>query len=320
MNNIGSQARRCIATGLVLLLHAVSVPAFAEVDDATSWQRIALIIGNARYSDVVGKLPSPENDVDAMLAELSKYGFSVVALKNSKKNEMQTEISRFGLQIQKGGTFAIFYYSGHGGGADAEYLMPVDIRGVSTIQQDGISIPQLLEQIKQQRSGHTVAILDSCRNQVSVDGRTKNLVPYANVPIDSAALTKPGTTVMYAAGLNQVAIDQLNMSSPSRNSLYTRFFLERIRENPADSFANVLNKVAADVRGITGGSVVPGFYNEGGGLDALRLVSPSPQPAVRDSSSTRPVRMVTRKDRRVCEPIDWICQEKREGAAPKPIQ
>lgn len=319
MNNICSRALRCISTGLTVFVYAVSAPAFAEADEATSWQRIALIIGNARYSDVVGKLPSPENDVDAMSNELSKYGFSVVSLKNSTKNEMQSAISRFGLQVQRGRTFAIFYYSGHGGVSDAEYLMPVDIRGVNFIQQDGISIPQLLEQIKQQQSGHTVAILDSCRNQISVDGRTKNLVPYANIPVDSVALSKPGMTVMYASGLNQVAIDQLNMSNPSKNSLYTRFFLLRIKENPADSFANIVNKVAADVSGITGGSVTPGIYTQGGGLDALSLVS-SPQAAAHVSNSTGSVRMVTRKDKRVCEPTDWTCQEKREGAAPRPIQ
>ena len=108
------RAAYCI--GLVLAVG--QSPAYAE--------RVALVIGNAEYSEAAARLTNPVRDARAMAAMLTDLGFAVTRKENANVEEMDEAVDAFVGQVRSGDT-AVFYYAGHGIELDGEnYLLPVD--------------------------------------------------------------------------------------------------------------------------------------------------------------------------------------------------
>jgi uncharacterized caspase-like protein len=95
---------------------------------AAAENRIALVIGNAKYA-AVSPLINPANDAKAMTQFLGTAGFHVLRAPDLTQGAMLRTIDKFSDLVASSGpdTVALVFYAGHGLQVDGEnYLVPVD--------------------------------------------------------------------------------------------------------------------------------------------------------------------------------------------------
>ncbi len=114
---------------------------------AQSEKRVALVIGNDRYTNLP-TLQKAANDAAAVSDTLAKLGFDVVRGRDLGRQAMIDKIAEFTSKLEAGDT-AMFFYAGHGvaiGGVS--YLVPADtpaatqearVRGASITEADVIA-------------------------------------------------------------------------------------------------------------------------------------------------------------------------------------
>ena len=90
----------------------LTVAAFLVSVSARAEKRVALVIGNAAYTEL-SVLQNPINDATEMETSLRQLGFQVLSLKNARKADVENAIRRFG-ELVHGADVAVFFYSGHG--------------------------------------------------------------------------------------------------------------------------------------------------------------------------------------------------------------
>ena len=87
--------------------------------------RLALVIGNARYSDA--PLKNPGNDAKAIASALQQLGFQVNLKLDAGRNDMIEAIRSFDVGLAKKKSVGLFYYAGHGAQLGwKNYLIPID--------------------------------------------------------------------------------------------------------------------------------------------------------------------------------------------------
>lgn len=77
-------------------------------------KKVALIIGNGKYSEYFWPLRTPANDARAMDWSLQKLGYETIVDSNLNRDKMTLALTKF-QEKAKGADVALFYYSGHGG-------------------------------------------------------------------------------------------------------------------------------------------------------------------------------------------------------------
>jgi len=91
-----------------------------------SQKRMALVIGNGRYTDA--PLKNPVNDARLVAKNLKKLGFKVILRTNADQQSMAEAIGEFGQQLDQG-SVGLFFYAGHGiQSRGNNYLIPVNSR------------------------------------------------------------------------------------------------------------------------------------------------------------------------------------------------
>jgi len=188
----------------------------ATTGDATITEpRIALVIGNANYTDEM-KLANPANDAELIGATLKKLGFDVTILTDSGQKAMQRAIVDFGERLSKAGPDAtgLFYYAGHGLQVEGvNYLVPTDaeIEKEADVEIDAVAADLVLKQMAFAGSRVNIVILDSCRNNpLARDFRS---VAAASGFAEIHAKPK-GTFISYSTAPGEVAIDGNDGHSP----------------------------------------------------------------------------------------------------------
>jgi len=161
--------------------------------------RMALLIANSNYRDSDVKLPNPVRDARAFAEELRRDGFEVVLKENLGKEDMQRTIDQFAATIPSGAT-ALFYFSGFGIQVNRQnYLIPIDARiwAERDVQQDGISVERVLDQIQAKGVKVLLLIIDASRKnpferrfRSYSAGLSATAVPEHTVAISSASLDK----------------------------------------------------------------------------------------------------------------------------------
>ncbi|HNJ43727.1 MAG TPA: caspase family protein, partial [Acidobacteriota bacterium] len=135
-----------------------------RVSKANSTRRVALVIGNAAYTEA--PLKNPVNDARDMAAALREMGFEVTELHNQNFEQMETAIQTFGQRLSGGGA-GLFYFAGHGVQTkdNQNYLIPVG--GTITaenVKYRAVNVGELTEQMQAAQNGINLIILDACRN------------------------------------------------------------------------------------------------------------------------------------------------------------
>jgi len=211
--------------------------------------RIALLIGNGDYQNVP-KLANPVNDAEDMAEVLKTLGFEVIVKLNASKPTMKKAVRKFGQSLHNGDV-ALFYYSGHGLQSDNNnYLVPVeaDIKSDADIEFEAFNASRVFKEMEQvNKGGVNIMILDACRNN-PFQSNSKNIKK------GLAEMRHPvGSLLAYATAPNKVAYGD----GGERNSIYTKYLLEGLREKPFLNVHDLLTEVTRQVVEETGGTQVP---------------------------------------------------------------
>jgi Tfp pilus assembly protein PilF len=182
--------------------------------------RVALVIGNAKYPDSETPLKDSINDVRDIADELKHDGFDVETGENLTGSAMRAALDRLYGRI-KPGCVALIFFSGYGiQSARQSYLIPVDaqIWTEADVRRDGISLETILGEINNRGAGIKIALLDASR-------RNPFERRFRSFSAGLAPVIAPsGTLVMYSAALSSVISD-----TDRDHSLFVSELLKEIR-------------------------------------------------------------------------------------------
>ncbi len=244
---------RFLVQTVIVLALLLSIPAsaaqndraFARANPGHGEKRVALVIGNNDYQNV-DKLKNAVADAGAFRKELAERGFDVVYRENADRRAMNSAINEF-LGRLSSDAVGVVYYAGHGVQINsANFLIPTDLRAEkeSDVADDAVDLGRLLDRMAQMQTKFTLAVIDACRdnpfqhNGGRALGSTRGLAP----PVSNAQ----GIMVVYAAGANQRALDRLGSSDTNPNGLFTREFVQAMRQ-PGLTVQEVVNGVKRSV-------------------------------------------------------------------------
>jgi protein-disulfide isomerase len=248
-----------IAVGVVLGLLVALTPAHAA-------KRVALVIGNDRYA----ALPQLRNAVaDARLvAETLKTDlqFQVFTGENLDYRATNRLHADFEAAISPGDT-AFVFFAGHGVAFGAEnYLLPTDTEKPRTgeenlVRSEAHAVDSLIRRVQARGAVASFFVIDACRDNpfeavgVRSIGGSRGLAR-ADVPT--------GVFVLFSAGIGQTALDRLNETESSPNSVFTRTLVPLLRQ-PGLTHLSVAKRVQTEVRALAasvGHQQQPAFYDQ----------------------------------------------------------
>jgi uncharacterized caspase-like protein len=242
---------RCSLLLLLLCCFLYSLPSSAALRNLTineksdpPLKKIALVIGNSNYKDVV-RLKNPVNDAKSMSLALNKLGFEVTELTDASQKDMNRAIGHFGRKLNAD-SVGLFYYAGHGlqvGGKN--YLVPVDalIDGEASIPTETVEVDSVLAQLT--TSALSIVILDACRNNPFERGSRSTAGGLAQIDAPK------GSFIAFATSPGKSAAD-----GNGKNGVYTTELLKQMSV-PNLSIESVFKRVRANVARLTGDAQVP---------------------------------------------------------------
>lgn len=225
-----------------------TLPAFAE-------KRVALVVGNAKYSEAT-PLANPANDANDIAAALKAAGFDVILGIDVDKRAFDTKVRNFA-ELLEGSDAAVFFYAGHGlqvGGRN--YLIPVDARLANErdLDFDAVSLDLVLKQMELGRGDKTnIVFLDACRDNPFRGNLARSMsTRSASIGKGLAQVeTGVGTFISYSTQPGNVALD-----GKGRNSPFTAALSKHVRES-GRNLTSTMIEVRKDVLAATAGKQVP---------------------------------------------------------------
>jgi hypothetical protein len=197
-----------------------------------------------------------------MAEEFRKLNYQVVLKTDLSQREFQGVLRNFKSTLQ-GGDEVVFFFAGHGVQINSSnYLLPVDVgnQSESQIQDEGIPLQRILDDFREQKVRFSLAIVDACRDNPFVKvGRS--------IGGRGLASTSPATgqMIIFSAGVGQQALDRLGSEDKQRNGLFTRVFLQKLRDQSKGSVLDVVRDVRVKVAGLAssvGHEQVPALYDQ----------------------------------------------------------
>lgn len=243
-----------LITALFLALSLLAFPAHAA-------KRIALLVGNATYSDA--PLMNPPNDIRQLERALSGLNFQVITLPNADQKRLQKAIREFG-QEARGADVALFYYSGHGMQSRGEnYLIPIgaQINYESDIPDEAVAANSVLRWLEEAAPKASVVVLDACRDN-PVAGRTKSL--------------SKGLSRMDAPSSTLIAYATAPGTTASDEGYYAKALAKYLQE-PGLDLQDIFAKVGAEVSSASRGKQRPRL--DVGLYEKVYLTKPNARPA-----------------------------------------
>lgn len=237
--------------GIFLLVCSIGV---AKAD-----RRVALVIGNSKYSNPSLYLSNPKNDAEDVAAALRGVGFEVLQTTDATKREIDMNMAKFA-RLATNADAALFYYAGHAVQYQGRnYLMPTDAE-----VEDEISFRYQMTPLDDVRAaldlgdGVKIIVLDACRNNPVVNALRRKALGDSRAVSVRGGLAKvdkaQGMVVAYSTAADEVAAD-----GDGRNSPFTSAFLKRLKE-PGLEIEQLFRRVAADVNTETRGRQRPETY------------------------------------------------------------
>ncbi|MEZ5819280.1 MAG: caspase family protein [Xanthobacteraceae bacterium] len=274
---------------LLSLLLSVSsaLPALA------AGERLALVIGNAKYPDAEAPLREPINDARELADELKRDGFAVEIGENLTIDQMRRAFERLYGKI-KPGSVVLLFFSGYGIESGRQsYMIPVDaqIWTEPDVRRDGFSLEKVLGEINSRGAGVKIALIDASR-------RNPFERRFRSFSAGLAPVIAPnGTLVMYSAALSSVVAD-----NGGDRSLFVRELLKEIRV-PDLTAEETLNRTRVGVTRASRSEQVPWIssslaedfsFSPGGArpstpsAQATKTPPPPPPPAKQEQANVSP--------------------------------
>lgn len=233
---------------LLVLFFSMATAAFAAADN-----RVALVIGNGKYTDLP-RLPNAQSDAKLMEKALSAAGFKIVSVIDGDRQQMVRALKSL-TEALTPETNLVVYYAGHGiQFADENYLIPTDsqLTSSSDLPLEAFSLKMITEQIERARPRIAVFIVDACRNNPLETNRSAGTAANDGATRGLARATGPlGTFIAFATAPGKVATDGTKGNSP-----FTRALADFITA-PGLPIEQVFKRVRERVVEETGGEQVP---------------------------------------------------------------
>jgi len=215
---------------------------------AQASERLALIIGNAAYQKPVPTLDNPVNDANDMAKVLRNLGFEVILKHNLSNRAMTLAVQSFGERLAQKGGVGLFYFSGHGLQAKGRnFLVPVDakIGTAADIPWEALDANRLLAQMEEANNGLNIVILDACR-----DNPYQSNIKSLNKKGLAEMKSPTGSLIAYATAPDTPSYGDKRQ----RNSIYTKYLLDALRDmshlSVLDMLTEVTQKVVAKTKGV----------------------------------------------------------------------
>lgn len=255
-----------LATGVASLTPPRAMAADASAGDA---RRVALVIANEDYAGA-DKLQTPVSDARLIGSELASMGYAVDLEVNRTRAQMAGDLARFS-KTATGARVALIYYAGHGFEVGGEnYLIPVDVAGVRTLDQErartlGVPLRYALMRASEGNPQTLVALLDACRT-TPARGAEPSPRGFA------AERAATGRFVAFSADAGGEAFDSMRaLGRPVDHSPFAYYLAQRLPD-PQASIVDVMQQVQSDVAKATGGAQRPWFTS--GLVGWLSLATP----------------------------------------------
>ena len=222
--------------------------------------RKALVIGNDLYRDVP-KLNNAGMDADSMARTLESVGFKVWKHLNLDEKKFKQALRDFRQQVQ-GGDEVLVFYAGHGVQlGNANYLLPVDIKGdhEEQVKDEAIQLQRILDDLQDRKTKFALAVIDACRDN-PFKGQGRALGGRGLAPTSAAT----GQMIIFSAGSGQQALDKLGQDDTEKNGLFTRVFIKEMVK-PGISVDRVLRNVRNEVVNLAksvGHEQTPALYDQ----------------------------------------------------------
>ena len=211
-------------------------------------ERIALVVGNARYEHIPS-LATPAEDTRAVAEALRRLGFEVTLLSDVSTDMFEVVLDAFAKDA-KAAEAVLFYYAGHAyqdGGVNR--LVPVEARlnRAEGLADETWSMDDIAARIG--GSGTTLIFLDACRtNPVPEALRGPGAAAQGLAEFDTPA----GTFVSFSTRPGAASFDQ----GTGAHSPFAQAFLDHL-ERPGQSVSDLMIKVRNEVEVATVGRQVP---------------------------------------------------------------
>ncbi len=232
----------------IALNFAVFMIVAANISIAFAGKRIALVVGNDDYENIVD-LKKAVNDAQVMAETLRGLGFDILRAENVGRRALNRKIHEFTSRLEAGDE-ALFYFAGHGVEISGQnFLLPTDtpearLGQEGFLKSEAISVDQILDSIRGRGTRISLIILDACRNNPFPKEGTRSLGGTRGI----ARMAAPeGTFIMYSAGVGQMALDELGGGDPHPNSVFTRTLVPLLKM-PGLSLTDTARRVRREVR------------------------------------------------------------------------
>jgi formylglycine-generating enzyme required for sulfatase activity len=263
-------------TRKLLIMIAALVQAIV-LFSAAAWaegKRVALVIGNADYSDV-GRLSNPIPDAEAVTKALQDAGFEDVRhLDDLAADAMRRELRDFAAKAAEADV-ALVYFAGHGVEvADQNYLIPIDAKLLRStdVEFEAISLSSVRAAVGGAKKLRMV-VLDACRNNpfklASNNGQRAATRGLGNIEPGA------GEVVAYSAKEGTIAQD----GPKGENSPFASALIKSLAE-PGLEIRLLLGRVRDEVLASTKNEQEPYTYASLGG-EAIYLKPPEALPEVK---------------------------------------
>lgn len=157
---------------LLLLGGAAALPWPGRTQEPPAAPHIALIIGNAAYSEGIGPLANPVNDARHIADAITNCSFTLMGggiVQDAGRSKLMGAIRQFADELKAAGPDAMgfLYYSGHGAAREGEgnFLIPVEEAAEldDALWDDSVSLDWVMQRLAECEAPTVVAI-DACRN------------------------------------------------------------------------------------------------------------------------------------------------------------
>ena len=257
-----------------------------------SSDRIALVIGNAKYPDARTPLPTTIKDATQIADEFRRLNFDVEFKTNLTKEDMQRAVDDFVGKVKQS-TTAMFYFTGYGIQVSRRsYLIPTNaqIWTEADVRRDGIGVDAILSDVHRKGARVKIVIIDAARR----NPYERRFRPAAGglAPVEAPT----GTLALFSAAPGKL-IDE---SKGGSTSMFGTELLKEL-QTPDLSVEEMFNRTRIDVSRASQGEQVPwvasslleefSFSKSSGGTRSSNRTQPttsSPFPPAPDYSPQPP--------------------------------
>ena len=256
------QAERASLAAEVDRLRAELAKAQQSRPPANMAYRKAFVVGIDSYQHI-SKLLTAREDARSMASALGGAGFAVSLHLDLGEKDLRAAWRRFTEQVEGGDEVAVFF-AGHGvqvGGLN--YLIPADVAGESErqLRDDSIPLQRILDDMSERKAKLTLAVIDACRdNPFRMAGRNAGASSRGLAPTTAAT----GQMVIFSAGAGQKALDNLGPSDKIPNGVFTRVFVQELKQRglSIDALARRTRSEVVKLARSIGHEQVPAIYDQ----------------------------------------------------------